>query len=135
MSEKWPTPLPLLLDVPLLISPAAGAPVVNNVIRFESGGPYYPDLFYLVLRNDSGIPVWQWILPGSQPYALIPDFPDFSSLPPDIRPDPLLAGPLFLSMIAARTTPGFVYEAVSYREVDNEAWTAYSLNATAIQLP
>jgi hypothetical protein len=126
--------VPPLLDVPLLISPVAGGVVQNGSIRFESDGPYYPDFFYLVLRNDSGIPVWQWVIPGSQAYALLPEFPDFSGLPADIRPAPMVAGALYLSIFAARTTPSFLFETISYREIDNESWTAYSLNATTIQL-
>lgn len=127
--------VPPLLDVPLLITPVAGGTVQNNVIRFESGGPYYPDMFYLVLRNDSGIPVWQWIIPGTQPYAVIPDFPDFTSVPQEFRPSPLLPGLLYLSIFATRTTPGFVFESVSYREINSEAWSAYALYSAGIMLP
>lgn len=126
--------IPPLLDVPLMTSPAPGGLATGGAIRFEGGGPYYPDLFYLTLRNDLGIPVWQWIVPGDQNFALLPEFPDFSALPPDLRPNPYPAGQFYLSIFAARTTPGFVFETVSYREIRSEAWSAYSLFPSTIQL-
>lgn len=129
------THVPTLLDVPILLDPQDGARVEGNIIRFAGGGPYYPDMYYLVLRNDSGIPVWQWLVPGTQNFALLPDFPDFSSLPADLRPNPYPSGALYLSIFAVRTTAGFVFEAVSYRDIQTESWRAYSLYPTSIQLP
>ncbi len=126
--------LPVLLDVPEAVSPQPGGTVQDGVIRFQASGPYYPDFYYLVLRNDMGIPVWSFILPGDTTDVKLPEFPDFSAQPPDQRPNPVPGSMLFMTIVAARTDGGHVYEQFTYRDIDTDVWEAYSLTSWALRL-
>lgn len=127
--------LPTLLDVAEPVSPLPGGAVEDGLIRFEAAGPYYPDFYYVLLRNSMGIPVWTFILPGTETTVVLPDFPDFSSVAPDTRPAPKPSGPLFMTILAARIDGGHVYEQVSYRDIDSDLWEAYSLTSWAVRFP
>jgi hypothetical protein len=130
-----PITMPILLDVPELVSPQAGGVVGDDgMIRFQSSGPYLPDFYYLVLRNDSGIPVWTFFLPGDMTDVKLPEFPDFSGLPPDQAPNPIAGGQLYMTVVAARIDGGHVYETLNYRDIDADLWEAYSLASWAIRL-
>lgn len=129
-----PVELPVLLDVPEPVSPQPGGTVEDGVIRFQAAGPYFGDFYYLVLRNDMGIPVWTFILPGDTTDVKLPEFPDFSAQPADQRPNPVPASTLFMTIVAARIDGGHVYEQFTYRDIDSDIWEAYSLTSWALQL-
>ena len=129
-----PVELPPLLDVPEPVEPLPGGTVQNGMIRFQASGPYYPDFQFLVLRNDMGIPVWQFILPGDVTDVKLPEFPDFSSLPPAERPSPVPGGPLYLTILGARLDGDHVYERFSYRDIDQDVWEARSMSSWLIRL-
>ena len=130
-----PITLPVLLDVPELMAPLPGGVVgADGMIRLQAAGPYLPDFRYIVLRNDMGIPVWTFFLPGDENEVKLPEFPDFSSLPPAQRPNPITGGQLFMTVVSARLGGGHVYETLNYRDIDPDIWEAYSLVSWVIRL-
>ncbi len=125
--------LPPLLDVPQLISPYSGGTVMDNLIRLRASGPYYPDFYWVILRNMDNLPVWQFILPGTETTVTLPDFPDFAHLPPDERPIPNYEGPLYLVVYGVRI-PNFSYDRLSYNDLSSERWEAFSAASWIIYL-
>ncbi len=130
-----PITMPVLLDVPELMSPLPGGVIgADNMIRLQSAGPYLPDFTFMVLRNEMGIPVWTFFLPGDETDVKLPDFPDFSGIPLLERPNPIVAGQLFLTVVAARVDGGHVYETLDYRDIDADLWEAYAIASWVIRL-
>ncbi len=127
--------LPTLLDVPHALRPLPGGTVVNNQISFAGGAPFEPDFYVGLLRNEFGVVVYQFFLPGDETTFVLPTFPDFSALAVDKRPVPLTQGPLFLTVVAAKMRAGHVYETLSYRDIDPSLWEAYSQNSWSVRLP
>lgn len=117
--------LPPLLDVPQLISPYSGGVITDNIIRLRASGPYYPDFYWVILRNMDGLPIWEFVIPGTETSVMLPEFPDFSDLPPDQQPEPFHDGPLFLVVYGARI-PNFNYDQFSYNDLSSERWEAFS---------
>lgn len=127
--------MPTLLDVPHALHPLPGGIVENNRISFAGSVSFQPDFYIGIIRNDVGIPVYQFLLPGTEHTFVLPEFPDFSSLAVDKRPVPFQQGALNLTVIAARLRAGHIYEAFSYRDIDSGQWEAYAQNSWAIKLP
>ena len=127
--------LPTLMDVPHALQPLPGGVVENNQISFAGGQPFVPDFYVGFIRNERGIIVYQFFLPGNETTFVMPTFPDFSALPVDKRPFPLTQGPLNITIIAAKMRAGHVYESFSYRDIDPGLWEAYAQNSWAIRLP
>lgn len=114
---------PALLDVPEAVSPLPGGVVINNELRWQANGPYFPSLYIVSIRNDRGIPVWTMVTPGTATSVRLPQFPDFSALPPEQRPWPYQQGPLFLSLTAARI-PNFSFDQFTYEDLNATRWEA-----------
>src|SRR5690554_344712 len=119
--------MPPLLDVPEPVSPAIGANIVNNTIVFQVDGPYYADFYSVQFVNDMGMPFWQFVIPGDQHTVRLPEFPDFSFLPQDQRPNPFNTGRIYMTLIGVRAAPDFVFEEFTYRDLSSERWRGYSL--------
>jgi hypothetical protein len=119
--------MPPLLDVPEPVSPRIGASIENNTITFQADGPYYPDFYSVQLLNAEGRTFWQFIIPGDENTIRLPDFPDFSFLPAEVRPEPMNTTRIYMTIIGIRAEPGFTYESFSYRDLSFDAWRAYSL--------
>ncbi len=126
---------PPLLDVAEPVSPLPGGQIENNTLMFQYSGPYFPDFHVVTLRNDLGIPVYAWLLPGDQTNVVVPEFPDFSSLPAEIRPNPLLQQTLFLNITAARVNGGHIYDDFTYGDLEIESWNARSSANWSARLP
>ncbi|MGM0556448.1 MAG: IPT/TIG domain-containing protein [Myxococcota bacterium] len=126
--------LPPLLDVPEPDSPQPGGLVENQTIRFQAAGPYYPDLYSVLLLNSEGIPFWQIILPGTSETVRLPEFPDFSFLPEDQRPDPYGSEQAFMTIIGIRGD-GIRFDEFSYQDLTFDSWSAYSLNRWSVRFP
>lgn len=127
--------MPPLLDVPEPVSPAIGGLVDNNTITFEASGPFYPDFYSVQFLNSDGLPVWQFIIPGDSNTIRLPDFPDFSFLPEEQRPEPLSAGRIYMTIIGIRASEDFNYESFSYQDLSFDAWRAYSLTRWSFLTP
>lgn len=127
--------MPELLDVAEPLSPQPGGVITGNVFRFEASSPPQPDFWYIVLRNDMGIPVYEWLLPGDETSAQLPDFPDFSSLPVETRPVPLGGGTFFGVVTGARVTGGHTYESWTYRDLGSENYSTFSVASWIVGLP
>jgi hypothetical protein len=126
--------LPPLLDVPEPNTPQPGGLVENNTIRFQAAGPHYPDLYSVLLLNAEGIPFWQVILPGTSETVRLPDFPDFSFLPEDQRPDPYSSETASMTIIGVRGD-GIRLDEFSYQDLSFDSWSAYSLNRWSVRFP
>ena len=126
--------LPPLLDVPEPLSPLPGGVIVNREIRWEARGPYFPDMSVVTLRNSEGIPVWTFTVPGTQTSVRVPEFPDFSGLPVEQRPNPYTQDQLFLTITSVRI-PQFSYDAFTYEDFSGARWEAFSLSRWAVQFP
>ena len=55
--------LPPLLDVPEPVSPQPGGVILNQEVRWQSSGPFFPDAYVVTLRDERGMPVWTFITP------------------------------------------------------------------------
>jgi hypothetical protein len=119
--------MPPLLDVPEPISPPIGGTIQNNTITFQADGPYYPDFYSVSFLDEEGLPIWQFVIPGDENSVRIPEFPDFSFLPSDQRPNPLDTSRIYMTVIGIRAEPAFSFESFSYRDLSLDAWRAYSL--------
>ncbi|MEC9440413.1 MAG: IPT/TIG domain-containing protein [Myxococcota bacterium] len=126
--------LPPLLDVPEPLSPLPGGVIVNREIRWEARGPYFPDMSVVTLRNAEGIPVWTFTVPGTQTSVRVPEFPDFSGLPVEQRPNPYTQNQLFLTITSVRI-PQFSYDSFTYEDFGGARWEAFSLSRWAVQFP
>ena len=126
--------LPPLLDVPEPLSPLPGGVIVNREIRWEARGPYFPDMSIVILRNSEGIPVWTFTVPGTQTSVRVPEFPDFSGLPVEQRPNPYAQDQLFLTITSVRI-PQFSYDTFTYEDFSGARWEAFSLSRWAVQFP
>ncbi len=126
--------MPPLLDVPEPVSPQPQGVIQNNQISWQSSGPYFPDMHIVVLRNAMGIPIWTMTVPGNENSVTLPEFPDFSALPVADRPEPLVDGPLFLSVTAVRI-PGFQYENFTYQDFSTARWEANAVNRWSVSFP
>lgn len=114
---------PPLLDVPEAVSPLSGGVVINNELRWQANGPYFPSLYIVSIRNERGISVWTMVTPGTATSVRLPQFPDFSALPPEQRPWPYQQGTLFLSLTAARI-PNFSFDQFTYEDLNSTRWEA-----------
>lgn len=122
-----PITLPPLLDVPEPVSPVIGGTIVNNTVVFQVDGPYLADFYSVQFTNDDGLPFWQVVIPGDQHTVRLPDFPDFSFLPEDQRPNPWDTSRVYMTLIGVRAGEDFVFEELSYRDLSSDRWRGYSL--------
>jgi hypothetical protein len=120
-----------LLDVPEPVRPLPGMLVEDNEIRWQADGPYYPDVTFLVLTNELGLPVWTVIVPGDQTSVRLPEFPDFSALPPAQRPLPYPPQRLFMRVTSA-TIEDFDFDAVTYEDLGADRWSVYARRRWAV---
>ncbi len=120
-----------LLDVPEPVRPLPGMLVQDNEIRWQADGPYYPDVTFLVLTNELGLPVWTAIVPGDQTSVRLPEFPDFSALPAGQRPLPYPPQRLFMRVTSA-TIDDFDFNGVTYEDLGADRWRVYARRRWAI---
>lgn len=126
--------MPPLLDVPEPVSPMPRGIIENSRISWESSGPYFPDMYILTLRNEMGQPVWTMTLPGTEQEIVLPEFPDFSGIPLTERPEPIVDGPLFLTITAVRI-PDFDYNQFTYQDLNTSRWEANAVNRWVVEFP
>src|SRR5690554_5521882 len=119
--------MPPLLDVPEPVSPVVGGNIVNNTVVFQVDGPHYADFYSVQFVNDDGLAFWELVIPGDQHTIRLPEFPDFSFLPEEQRPNPWNTSRIYMTMIGVRSAPDFVFEEFTYRDLRSERWRAYSL--------
>lgn len=130
-----PLTLPPLLDVPEPVSPQPGGVIVNRELRWQSSGPHLPDAYVVTLRDERGLPVWTFITPGDVTSVTIPQLPDLSAMPPEVRPAPYVRGTLFLTINAFRRDGAFSFDAFTYEDLANERWEANAINRWAVSFP
>ena len=126
--------MPPLLAVPQPLSPMPQGTLINSQISWTASGPYLPDMYWVVLRDQMGLPVWTITLPGDEQSVTLPQFPDFSALPPAQRPDPIAPGQLFVSVTAIRI-PSFRYEDFTYQDLTPSRWEAQAVNRWSVMFP
>ncbi|MFU8802404.1 MAG: IPT/TIG domain-containing protein [Bradymonadaceae bacterium] len=124
--------LPPLVSVPEADSPIAGGIIHDRQIRFRHGGPSLPSYYMAILRDSQGLPIWQFVIPGHENVFKFPEFPDFSALPADARPDPFPPGPLFLVIYGMRI-PNFIYDNFSYRDMNQDRWEAFAVATWSVR--
>ncbi|MEM1346985.1 MAG: IPT/TIG domain-containing protein [Myxococcota bacterium] len=124
---------PPLLDVPEPVRPLPGGTVVDGEIRWEQTGPYLPDMTLVTLQDENFITVFTAVVPGAQTSVRLPEFPDFSALPEDKRPEPYTTEQLFLSISSVRI-PGFDYDAWTYEDFSPDRWEALSTSRWSLRL-
>ena len=122
-----------MLGVPTITQPANFERPQNGLIAFDYPAVRDPDLFQVRIQDGFGRRYWEAFLPGSARSVRLPDFPDFSSLPPDQRPDPYQGG-AWTMLIIGIEQPGLDVNNFTYRDLGLEQWSAYSLVFQGIQL-
>jgi hypothetical protein len=125
--------LPGLYGAAIVTSPANGTVPVDRLFQFtvdSSANP--PDLYYVTIMTPMGMPVWNVFVPGHERSFRLPDFPDFSQLPPEDRPVPYPGGTYILDIIGI-SSPGLDYANLSYADLGSiESWDGYSYSRTVI---
>ncbi len=121
-----------LVGVPELTAPSPGT-AVDGEIRFRLKGLNEPDFYYLVLRNAMGLPVWTFVVPGDDDLIPMPEFPSFSNLPADQRPQPYQPGTLY-SIAYALQIDGFNYDAFTYGDFNSGRWSSFAVDSWDIRL-
>lgn len=121
-----------LVAVPQLLDPAPGG-LANGEIRLGLKGINEPDLFYIILRNAMGLPVWTMVIPGYERTIPLPTFPDFHALPSDARPDPYQPGTLYGIVYAIRIH-GFDFDGFTNRDFSTARWSAFAVDTWNITL-
>ncbi|MFP4597389.1 MAG: IPT/TIG domain-containing protein [Persicimonas sp.] len=127
--------MPPLLDVPEAASPSVGGTVQNDTIIFQVDGPHYADFYSARMMDSEGLPVWEFVVPGDQTSIRLPDFPDFSVLPEELRPEPVPEGRIYLTVIGIEAQSSFVLEEFSYRDLQLDEWRGYSLTRWSFLMP
>lgn len=126
------TSTPPLVGVPELLAPTPGN-AVDEEIRFGLKGSNQPDFFYIILRNPMGLPVWSFVVPGDDHLIPMPEFPSFSNLPADQRPDPYQSGTLY-TIAYALQIDGFNYNAFTYGDFNSGRWSAFAVDSWDLRL-
>lgn len=119
--------MPTLLGVPEPVSPPDGGVLEHNNIVFSIQETEQPDFYVVTMVNSVGLPFWEVILPGDQHTIRLPEFPDFSQLPEDQRPDPWDTARVSMTIIGIRAATGFNLEDFTYQDLSSDSWRAYSL--------
>ena len=125
--------LPPLLGVPIPENPRDGGRVVNNYVELNPNSNIDPDFYLINLELFDGTPVWEIILPGTQPFFQLPVFPDFRDLPEEERPAPYVGGPLAMYITTARAIE-FDYDNFEYNDFGLDNWEVFTSTAWVIQL-
>ena len=121
-----------LVAVPELVQPASGG-TVGDALWLGTKGQNTPDMLYIILRNASGLPVWTFIAPGDEDYIPMPEFPAFSDLPLEARPDPYQPGSLYTVAYGIRID-GFNYDAFTFGSLSTASWSAFSVDTWTLRL-
>lgn len=121
-----------LVAVPELLSPAP-AGIVDGNLRIGLKGTNMPDFFYIIFRNGLGLPVLTLLVPGYETTIPIPEFPDFTDLPPDARPEPLQPGLLYGVAYGIRIDD-FRFHGYTNRDLVTSRWSAFSVATWQIRL-
>ncbi|TXC76659.1 hypothetical protein FRC91_07980 [Bradymonadales bacterium TMQ1] len=124
---------PPLVAVPRPVSPASGGLVTDGKLRLGLDGVAEPDLFYIVVRNAQGLPVWTFVVPGHERVVQLPELPDFSDLPADQRPEPYQPGTLYVVAYGLRIDD-FDFDRFSYADFSSDRWAAFSVNTWQLRL-
>ena len=121
-----------LVAVPELIKPEQGAEA-DGEIRLGLKGINEPDFHYIILRNSYGLPAWKFLAPGHHRIIPLPEFPSFSDLPSDQRPDPYQSGTLFTTLYTPQID-GFDYHSFTFGQLGSGRWDAFGIESTTMIL-
>lgn len=133
-SMTQPVVMPPLVDVPEPLSPKTGETLSGNEIRFQASPPHHGEMYNIYLLNQQGRPFWQYMMAGDKTTVRLPDFPDFSFLPPEQRPDPYKSGRVFI-LIFGIDAPGVDFNSFSYQDLSYSAWRGYSVTRWGFKMP
>lgn len=114
------------IGVPRPVSPADGDGIARDrMLRWTTTGDA-PDFFVLQLIGGDGNPAWTHIAPGTVNEAPVPDFDVIEGLDD-------IAGGSVTWIIQAVSKEGFDYSRFTYRDLNQDEWSAYSLDYFTIQ--
>lgn len=117
--------MPNLIGVPFVTTPASGEQPFNNIISLGLNSSTRPDLFFVRVLTPMGSPIWDAFIPGSTSRVQLPEFPDFSHLPPSQRPEPYSSGEYVL-YVTGIDHPTLDYNSFSYSDLSRQEWRAFS---------
>lgn len=124
--------MPTLLGVADVTSPAQAQRPVNGLIKFRTGSAIKPDFWYAQVLTGMGATVWDAFVPGSATSIRFPDFPNFSQLPKEMRPQPYPGGGYQLVIMGIRH-PGISYRNFTYSDLSVDKWEAFSVGTHIIR--
>ncbi len=119
-----------LVGVPELLDPTPGT-TADGQIQLGLKGSNNPDFHHVILRNSYGLTAWKFLIPGDHQFIPLPEFPSFSELPSDQRPDPYQTGTLFTTLYTAEID-GFDYNAFTFGDLQSGRWDAFGLDSTTM---
>ncbi len=123
--------MPPLMGIATLTSPTNGQVPVDRTFRFALNNTNQPDFFYVVVTDFLQAIKWEVMLPGSARSFKLPDFPDFSHLPAEDRPVPYPGGSYIMTIVTV-SSPGFLYDGITYADLSGANWDAYSVGGSLI---
>lgn len=124
-------PLPAIARVK---TPESGQAPTDGLVKFTTQSVNRPDFYYVRVQTFRRVTKWDGFFPGNINSFRFPDFPDFSDLPADQRPEPYPGSQLVLTIIGVEK-PSFNYNQVSYSDLTQTSWDAYSVWSQVVQLP
>jgi len=126
-------PMPKLLGVPKITSPARGRTPSNGAISFRLTSRIEPDYYWIrAVQPRSRSVLWDMFAPGSARSIQLPNFPDLSDEPKSRRPVPYPSGRVSVRVTAIRN-PNSRYEEFGYSDLSFFQWSAYGMSRHAMQ--
>ena len=124
--------MPKMVGIADIITPGPGERPRNNLISWKLNTSNQPDFYFVQILTPMNRSVWDAFVPGSATSVRLPNFPDFSHLPPMKRPVPYPGGTYQLQVIGIRH-PGASFGNFSYSDLSIDKWEAYSASGHVIQ--
>jgi hypothetical protein len=118
--------MPALLDVPEPVEPLPGSVWEGRSIRFQATGPPYPDFWRVILYDQNGREVWEYIMDGRETRVELPSFPDFQDLPADQRPEPYPTGRVYMILLGVDAESARL-DNFTYQDLYSSRWNGYSM--------
>ncbi|MEM6959149.1 MAG: IPT/TIG domain-containing protein, partial [Myxococcota bacterium] len=109
--------------IPVATSPAFGESIPEDrMLTWEAAGGTQPD-FYMVLAVDADSnPTWRHFVRGDQTFAPIPNLESVEDI------DDIVPG-FFQWTVFAIRIPGFDFNTMSYRDLNQARWNAWAVDA------
>lgn len=106
--------MPTLVAVPRPLVPEDGGLAEDGYVAFDPSTNHLPDFWHIQLYQLPATLVWEVTVPGEQTWFHLPRFPDFSQLPPELRPTPYANNSSLYMIVNGARIEGFDFDQHEY---------------------